>query len=144
MDTLIRDNSLQGVEYDIIIGPFEDTLSEFLQAPGDALHLAFIDGNHIKEATLEYHGQVRKRMHELGVIIHDDIAWSDGMADAWRIIQQKEGIGRTAVLNQGGLPSRGIVFLGAPLSGSCEAVHLDTILERIVRTAVRRARAFRR
>jgi len=50
------------------------------------IDLAFIDGNHSKEATLAYFKKLAPQMSTDGVIIFDDIYWSPGMTEAWNEI----------------------------------------------------------
>jgi len=68
------------------IGPFEETLTPALQ---DVRYdLVFFDGNHQKEATLQYFEQCLAHKHEQSVFIFDDIYWSRGMTAAWEIIKK--------------------------------------------------------
>ncbi len=133
MNEFIAKNQLTNVEFEIIIGSFDKTLKKYFDADSDILHLAFIDGNHRQEATLQYHEAVRNKIHKNGVIVHDDINWSPGMAQAWVHIQQVEGIGKTAELYLGNRASRGIVFLDAAPNSRVEIAHLDGWLERLAR-----------
>ncbi|WP_372756963.1 O-methyltransferase [Mariniflexile sp.] len=50
--------------------------------------LIFFDGNHKKEATLNYFETLLKTTHNDSVFIFDDIYWSEGMTEAWKIIKQ--------------------------------------------------------
>ena len=50
------------------------------------IDFAFIDGHHDREATLSYFKQILPFMAKGGVMLFDDIAWSDGMREAWREI----------------------------------------------------------
>lgn len=50
--------------------------------------LVFFDGNHKKEATLEYFEMLLPRANNDSVFIFDDIYWSQGMTDAWETIKQ--------------------------------------------------------
>jgi predicted O-methyltransferase YrrM len=69
----------------VVTGPFEETLDGVLgdQAPID---FAFIDGNHVKEATIHYFEKVCAVASPSAILIFDDIRWSDGMKAAWRSI----------------------------------------------------------
>jgi len=64
------------------VGLFEDTLDGAIDeaAPID---MAFIDGNHQYEPTLEYTDKILARCVEGAVVVYDDIRWSDGMKRAW-------------------------------------------------------------
>jgi len=129
--------ALEHVNFELIVGNFDMTLEPYIRALSHPLHLAFIDGNHREEATLRYHRLIRDVMDKRGVIVHDDIGWSDGMRRAWRKIQEMEGTGRTVELHLGNRPSRGIIFLSLDPVGPSEIVHLDGVLERIGRWAKR-------
>ncbi|MHA6279828.1 O-methyltransferase [Salinimicrobium sp. CAU 1759] len=49
--------------------------------------LIYIDGNHQKEATLEYFEQLLQAVHNDSVMIFDDIHWSAGMEETWEEIK---------------------------------------------------------
>jgi len=50
------------------------------------IDLAFIDGNHRKEPTLEYFEQLLNHSASSTIFIFDDIHWSTGMEEAWAAI----------------------------------------------------------
>lgn len=50
--------------------------------------LIFFDGNHQKEATLNYFESLLPTAHNDSVLIFDDIYWSKGMTEAWENIKQ--------------------------------------------------------
>ena len=50
--------------------------------------LIYIDGNHQKEATLNYFETLLNAVHNNSVIIFDDIYWSQPMTEAWEQIKQ--------------------------------------------------------
>ncbi|WP_452220359.1 O-methyltransferase [Lacinutrix salivirga] len=50
--------------------------------------LVYFDGNHQKEATLNYFNTLLKTAHNDSVFIFDDIYWSKGMTEAWETIKQ--------------------------------------------------------
>lgn len=43
----------------------------------------FIDGNHRKDATLNYFYDCLSKVHTGSILIFDDIYWSEGMKEAW-------------------------------------------------------------
>lgn len=49
--------------------------------------LIFFDGNHQKEATLDYFETLLPTAHNDSVFIFDDIYWSKGMTEAWEEIK---------------------------------------------------------
>ncbi len=55
--------------------------------------LAFVDGNHHYEPTLDYVRKLLERAGDNAVIIMDDIYWSRGMHRAWKEIQAWPEIG---------------------------------------------------
>lgn len=69
-----------------LLGPFEDHLSSVLKE--NDFDLIFIDGNHTKEATINYFNIMLDYIHNDTCIIFDDIHWSKGMSDAWKTIYE--------------------------------------------------------
>ena len=75
-----------------ICGNFNDVLPSVISNT-DRVDMAFIDGNHTKEATINYYNIIKEKTHEDSVIIFDDIYWSKGMTEAWNaIIEDKDVI----------------------------------------------------
>lgn len=66
---------------DVIEGDFDEALPSVLDGI-DRLGMAFIDGNHDYEATLRYVDRIRPQMRG-GILVLDDIRWSEGMSRAW-------------------------------------------------------------
>jgi len=66
-------------------GPFEDYLSELSTTQWD---FVFFDGNHKKEATLQYFEQLLPTVGNDTLFIFDDIYWSKGMTEAWEQIKR--------------------------------------------------------
>ena len=54
----------------------------------ESYDLIFIDGNHQKEATLNYFEILLSTTKNHSVFIFDDIYWSKGMTEAWESIKQ--------------------------------------------------------
>lgn len=69
-----------------VLGSFRNKLPETLHKMG-TVDLAFIDGHHAKEPTLEYFEQVLPKAHNGTVFVFDDIHWSRGMEQAWEAIK---------------------------------------------------------
>ncbi|GAA3585913.1 class I SAM-dependent methyltransferase [Snuella lapsa] len=62
---------------------------EYLQTiKKESFDLIFFDGNHQKEATLNYFESLLPTAHNDSVFIFDDIHWSKGMTEAWDLIKQ--------------------------------------------------------
>jgi len=56
------------------------------------LDFAFIDGNHRREPTESYFGQLLSVTHNDSILIFDDIHWSQGMEQAWETIKQHPAV----------------------------------------------------
>ncbi len=71
---------------DIRIGSFDETLK---QACDDlnTVDIAFLDGNHRKDPTIEYFELLLQYTNEKSVLIFDDIHWSPDMSAAWEYVQ---------------------------------------------------------
>ena len=71
------------------VGRFSDVLPTLLPdiSPID---FAFIDGHHDRDATIRYFEQIANFMSKEGVMVFDDITWSDGMREAWRQIKESD------------------------------------------------------
>ena len=67
---------------DCRIGLFADTLVPALESLGSA-DLAFVDGHHQYEATLNYWNLIAPCCPPGAVVVFDDTRWSEGMIQAW-------------------------------------------------------------
>lgn len=90
---------------ELIEGNFADTLQPVLQSL-QTIDLAFIDGNHSLQPTIDYFLQILNKSNNNTIIIADDIHWSKEMEQAWHFIKQHEAV--TATID---LFSLGIIFL---------------------------------
>ncbi|TGV04403.1 O-methyltransferase [Flavivirga rizhaonensis] len=70
---------------DIKTGDFNNVINQLLPNNYD---LVFFDGNHQKEATLEYFETLLQTTNNGSIFIFDDIYWSKGMTEAWESIKQ--------------------------------------------------------
>ena len=70
----------------LIVGEFSEVLSELFKK--NTFDLIFFDGNHQKEATIEYFESCLQSTHNDTLLIFDDIHWSKGMEEAWLHIQK--------------------------------------------------------
>ncbi|AXG71362.1 methyltransferase domain protein [Kordia sp. SMS9] len=68
----------------ISMAPFEKIIPELMD---EIFDLIYFDGNHQKEATLQYFETLLKTAHNDSVFIFDDIHWSKNMTEAWEIIK---------------------------------------------------------
>ncbi|MEO9022447.1 MAG: class I SAM-dependent methyltransferase [Ginsengibacter sp.] len=79
---------------DLAEGNFGKTLS-FTNNKIENIDLLFVDGNHRKNATLEYFEFFRRKSHVKSIFIFDDIHWSSEMEEAWKLIQQHDSVTMT-------------------------------------------------
>ena len=75
--------NLKNIE--VITGNFYDK-TEMLK--NNSYDLIFFDGNHQKEATIEYFETLLQTAHNDSIFIFDDIYWSKDMTEAWETIIQ--------------------------------------------------------
>ena len=80
-----RDLELDNIE--LRVGNFDTLLPTVIQDTAP-LDFVYIDGNHRKEATLNYFNWCLSKVHEGSLLIFDDIYWSKGMKEAWQEIKQ--------------------------------------------------------
>ncbi len=87
---------------DTVEGYFDETLPDVIESVGP-FDLSFIDGNHLKEATLRYFDLLCDHSPAGGVLVFDDIRWSDGMWEAWQEIERSARISRSVDLGRTGI-----------------------------------------
>jgi len=68
------------------VGNFDLILPDII-AKQPTLDLVYIDGNHRKDATLNYFKWCLPKVTENSLLIFDDIYWSQGMKEAWEEIK---------------------------------------------------------
>lgn len=74
---------LQKIE--LVPGNFNEVLPSVLKDIG-TIDLAFIDGNHRLQPTLEYFEKLLQSSHAGSILVFDDIHWSSEMEEAWKRI----------------------------------------------------------
>lgn len=79
-----EDLRLENIE--MHIGNFDDILPDVI-AKQPSLDFVYVDGNHRKEATLNYFNWFLPKVTEDSLLIFDDIYWSKGMKEAWEEIK---------------------------------------------------------
>jgi len=84
-------------------GEFSEVLPEILNRLTTPLDLVYLDGNHRRDATLDYLALIRPSLASKGAIIVDDINWSDGMLEAWDTIISLPWINWSLNLGQYGI-----------------------------------------
>jgi predicted O-methyltransferase YrrM len=77
---------------EVVVGDFAQTLNSTLARAG-RVDLGFIDGFHDGEATIRYHQAFKHVAGPGGVLVYDDINWSDGMKRAWDTIRRDPDVG---------------------------------------------------
>lgn len=85
-----RHLGLDNVSY--IKGLFADTLKPSLMEL-NSIDLAFIDGHHQYQPTLDYFEEILQFSTPDAVFVFDDIRWSDGMNKAWSRIRSDNRLG---------------------------------------------------
>lgn len=93
------------------LGRFQQTLERAI-ADLDPIEFAFIDGHHEESATLGYWQQIAPHMTTPGVVVFDDIDWSDGMRAAWKALVDDPRFGVAVDLGD-----VGVCILGEEASG---------------------------
>ncbi len=84
-------NQLKLKNIELITGNFDNVLPGILKNI-NKLDYVFFDGNHTKEATIEYFNQCLKKSHSKTLFVFDDIHWSEGMEEAWNFIKKHEKV----------------------------------------------------
>jgi len=79
----LKQNDITNVN--IINGAFDEALNKLELNSYD---LIYIDGNHQKEATINYFEKLLPTANNDTIFIFDDIYWSKGMTEAWNTIIQ--------------------------------------------------------
>jgi predicted O-methyltransferase YrrM len=69
-----------------LIGDFDNILPT-ITSQQQTIDLAYIDGNHRLEPTLNYFKQFLSRVNNDSILIFDDIHWSEEMEEAWETIK---------------------------------------------------------
>jgi len=79
-----QDLELENVE--LQVGNFDELLPRVIEEQ-TKLDFVYVDGNHRKDATLNYFNWCLPKVHEDTLLIFDDIYWSKGMKEAWEEIK---------------------------------------------------------
>ncbi len=101
-DLAVKNLEKLNLKAEIMVGSFEDTLDLAL-GQFEKLDMAYIDGNHRRDATLAYFDAIKEKMHNDSVLIIGDIHWSDGMEEAWELVKAKPEVRVTIDLFDMGL-----------------------------------------
>ena len=79
------------------VGNFNDLFPKIIKE-AKQLDLVYIDGNHTKEATLNYFNLCLSKITENSLLIFDDIYWSKEMKEAWAEIKENPQVSLTVDL----------------------------------------------
>ncbi|MFP4333118.1 MAG: O-methyltransferase [Campylobacterales bacterium] len=90
----------------VFIGRFKETLPKVLSSI-KGVDFAFIDGHHDRDATIDYYRKLLPYLNPHGVLVFDDISWSEGMREAWEFIS-KDADAKKVVTTQ----KFGILYFG--------------------------------
>jgi predicted O-methyltransferase YrrM len=75
----------------LLRGTFDERLPEVLQEM-KTVDLAYVDGNHRYEPTINYFNQILSHCGNGSIIVFDDIHWSREMEQAWAEIRQHPSV----------------------------------------------------
>jgi len=78
-------------DIELINGNFDNILPEVLQNNSN-IDLAFIDGNHRKQPTINYFNLLVHKISRSSILIFDDIHWSKEMEEAWQGIKNDSSV----------------------------------------------------
>lgn len=83
--------SLKLSNIEIAEGNFDDTLS-FIIHHLSSVDLAFIDGNHRRQPTIQYFETILSKTHNFSIVVLDDIHWSREMEQAWKYCKEHDSV----------------------------------------------------
>lgn len=86
---LWKELAIKNIE--IKVGEFGESLEDGANELG-TIDLAFLDGNHKKQATLDYYNCLKSYANTKSIFVVDDIYWSQGMNEAWNEIIKDEAV----------------------------------------------------
>ncbi|HUC81712.1 MAG TPA: class I SAM-dependent methyltransferase [Flavisolibacter sp.] len=75
----------------LLQGNFDDVLSSVINQHS-SIDLAYIDGNHRYQPTVNYFHQFLPKLHNYSILVFDDIHWSAEMEQAWEEIKQHPSV----------------------------------------------------
>jgi predicted O-methyltransferase YrrM len=73
-------------------GNFDKTLEPTVEAIKGSIGLAFIDGNHRYQPTIQYFNSIITKTDNFSIVILDDIHWSAEMEQAWTYCRQHTAV----------------------------------------------------
>ena len=87
----------------VINADFEKGLPAVIGPETAPFDLVWIDGHHEKDATLRYFAQLRGHVSHGGLMLFDDIIWTQEMREAWAQIRRWPGFSVTVNANRMGM-----------------------------------------
>ncbi len=75
----------------LLQGNFDDLLPSVIRQRS-SIDLAYIDGNHRYQPTIDYFHQLLPIIHNNTILVFDDIHWSEEMERAWNEIKQHSSV----------------------------------------------------
>ena len=121
-------------KYRIINDRFDDAM-DALATEGKRFDAVFIDGQHEERATIHYAERAERLLEPGGVLIFDDIYWSQGMLAAWKHIVRQERFRVTVDLSWQGLAIVGSGIERRLRDVSARKAHFD-VCDYVGRTSV--------
>ncbi|TMI71762.1 MAG: methyltransferase domain-containing protein [Bacteroidetes bacterium] len=92
--TVAKDNfrHLQLENIETVEGNFDDTLQSAASSLQSSIDLAFVDGNHCLQPTIQYFESILTKTNNFSLVILDDIHWSHEMEQAWEHCQSHASV----------------------------------------------------
>jgi predicted O-methyltransferase YrrM len=94
-------------KFDLVVGTFEDNIARMLK-PGGRIDIAFVDAIHTSEFVFRQFAILLPLMQPGGLVLFDDIDFSDDMASCWQEVARDPRIVASATVDK----RLGIVELG--------------------------------
>jgi predicted O-methyltransferase YrrM len=85
--------------FDLVVGTFEDNIARMLR-PGERVDIAFVDAIHTSEFVFRQFDILLPRMRPGGLVLFDDIDFSDDMASCWQTLAYDPRIVASATIDR--------------------------------------------
>jgi predicted O-methyltransferase YrrM len=80
---------------EVVNALFDDALNTILPTLGGGVDLAYIDGHHKAEPTLQYFRRLVPHLNKGGLVVFDDVHLSEEMWQAWQVLKERKGFSHT-------------------------------------------------
>jgi len=77
---------------DVVVGAFEQTLSDTLDGFAQTIDVAYVDGHHEEAATLHYVDRIAAHLSPTALIVLDDIYLYEDMWRAWQTLSTRSNV----------------------------------------------------